>query len=254
LAHAGLADAYVVMSVFDAGVPKDVMSKAKAAARRALEIDPDLPEAHAELCLIWPCLDRDWDAAEDAFRVTLKRQPGYWLAHDHNAFVLAAHGRFDEAITEVRRGQALEPLSLVVHHHVAWVCLLARRYDDAIAECRSAIDMDATFPIAHLWMGVSIAAGAAAHAYALAGQKEEARRRLVELQHARTARYAEPYALALACVGLGEPDEALRWLEQAYQEHSFWLTMWANVDPRMDGLRDDPRFQDLVRRLGLGPK
>ena len=277
LPYAGLADAYVVMSVFDAGVPTDLLSRAKAAARRALDIDPDLPEALAELCLIWPSLDRDWDAAEDAFRRAMKRQPSYWLAHDHYAFVLAAQGRFDAALAEVRRGQALEPLSLVVHHHVAWVCLLARRYDDAIAECRSAIDMDPTFPMAHLWMGVSleqkglydeaiasldeavkfmggasIGAGAAAHAYAVSGQVEEARRRLAELQQARFARYVEPYGIALVCAGLGDREDALRWLEQAYQEHSFWLAFWAKVDPRLDVLRDDIRFQDLLRRLGLG--
>ncbi|PYR69226.1 MAG: hypothetical protein DMF88_06745, partial [Acidobacteria bacterium] len=217
-----------------------------------------------------------WDAAEDAFRRAMKRQPSYWLAHDHYAFVLAAQRQFDAALAEVRRGQALEPLSLVVHHHVAWVCLLARRYDDAIAECRSAIDMDPTFPMAHLWMGVSleqkglydeaiasvdeavkfmggasIGAGAAAHAYAVSGQVEEARRRLAELQQARFARYVEPYGIALVCAGLGDREDALRWLEQAYQEHSFWLAFWAKVDPRLDVLRDDIRFQDLLRRLGL---
>jgi serine/threonine protein kinase/tetratricopeptide (TPR) repeat protein len=276
LPHAGLADAYVVMSVFDAGVPGDLLSKAKAAAGRALASEPDLPEAHAELCLIWPSLDRDWDAADDAFQRAMKRQPSYWLAHDHYAFVLAAQGRFDEAVAEVRRGQAREPLSLVVHHHVAWVCVLARRYDDAIAECRSAIDMDPTFPMAHLWMGVAleqkglydeaiaaleeavkwtggvtIAAGAAGHAYAMAGRLEEARRRLTELTHARVERYLEPYGIALVAAALGDRDAALRWLEQGYQEHSFWLAMWSKVDPRLDPLRDDPRFQDLLRRLGL---
>lgn len=277
LAHTGLADAYVVMSVFDAGVPTELLSKAKAEARQALEIEPGLPEAHAELGLIWPCLDRDWDAAEDAFRIATKRQPPYWLAHDHYAFMLAAQGRFDEALTEVRRGQALEPLSLVVHHHVAWVSLLARRYDEAIVECQHAIEMEATFSMVHLWKGVSleqkglyedaivsleeavkctggvsVAKGAAAHAYGTSGRLEEARRYLAELEEARAVRYAEPYNLALACVGLGQRDQALQWLEQAYQEHSFWLTMWANVDPRMDVLRADPRFQHLLRRLGLG--
>ena len=144
------------MSVFDVGVPADLLSKAKTAARRALEVDGGLPEAHAELCLIWPCLDRDWGAADDAFRRAMQRKPPYWLAHTHYAMTLAARGRFDEAIEEVHRGQALEPLSLVAHHHVAWISLLARRYDDGIAECRSAIEMDPNFPMAHLWMGISL--------------------------------------------------------------------------------------------------
>jgi serine/threonine-protein kinase len=278
LPYTGLADAYVVLSVFDAGVPKDYLSRAKAFARRALEIEPDLPEAHAELALTWACLDRDWDAAEESARIAVTRGPAYWLGHDHYAMLLAAQGRFEEALAEVRRGQALEPLSLVVHHHVAWVSLLARRYDDAIAECRSAIEMDATFPMVHLWMGVSlsqkgmhdeaiasldeavkcmggavaIGVGAAAHGYAMAGRIDEARRRVAELVDARTTRYVEPYGIALGYAGLGDRDGTFEWLEHAYREHSFWLTAWAKVDPRLDVLREDSRFQDLLRRLGLG--
>ena len=134
LAYTGLADAYVVMSAFDIGVPTNLLSKAKTAALRALDVDDDFPEAHAELCVIWSCLDRDWDAAEDACHRAVKRQPGYWLAHSHYGLTLAALGRFDEAVAQVRRGQALDPLSLVVQHHAASVHLLARRYDEAIAE------------------------------------------------------------------------------------------------------------------------
>jgi tetratricopeptide (TPR) repeat protein len=154
--------------------------------------------------------------------------------------------------------------------------VLARRYDEAIAECRSAIDMDPTFPMAHLWMGISleqrgemddairslneavkymggasIGAGALAHAYAMAGQGEEAHRRVKELCDARSTRYVEPYGIALVHAALGDRAEALRWLEQGYQEHSFWLAAWSNVDPRLDVLRDDPQFRDLQRRLGL---
>jgi tetratricopeptide (TPR) repeat protein len=279
LPYAGLADAYVVLSVFDAGVPKDYLARAKAFARRALEIEPDLPEAHAELALTWAGLDRDWEAAEESARIAVTRQPGYWLGHDHYAMLLAAQGRFEEALAEVRRGQALEPLSLVVHHHVAWISVLARRYDEAIAECRSAVEMDATFPMVHLWMGVSlsqkgmhdeaiasldeavmrtggvgIAVGAAAHGYATAGRIDEARRRVAELQDARTTRYVEPYGIALGYLGLGDGDGAIQWLEQAYREHSFWLALWGKVDPRLDVLREDGRFQDLLRRLGLGQK
>jgi TolB-like protein/lipoprotein NlpI len=277
LPYAGLADAYVVMSAFDAGVPTDLLSKGKAAARRALEIDPDLPEAQAELCLIWPCLDRDWGAADDAFRSAMGRKPDYWLAHDHYALVLAAQGRFEEALAEVQRGKELEPLSLVVHHHVAWVSLLARRYDDAIAECRSALEMDPAFGMAYRWMGIgleqkglydeaiasldqavkfdggtSMSVAAAAHAYAMSGRIEEARRRLAELQQAAAERYVEPYAIALIFAALGDPEQALQWLEQAYRDHSFWFAISAKVDPRMDVLRRDARFQDLLRRLGLG--
>jgi tetratricopeptide (TPR) repeat protein len=188
--------------------------------------------------VIWSCLDRDWNAAENACHRAIRRKPAYWLAHDHYGLTLAARGRFDEAVAQVRLGQALEPLSLVVHHHVAWVHLLARRYDEAIAQCRSASDMDPNFPMAHLWMGISleqqglyhgaiasldravtcmrgasIGVAAAARAYAMSG-RPEARRRLSELQHAAPGRYVQHYGIALVCLALGEPDEAFRWLER----------------------------------------
>ncbi|MGH3119350.1 MAG: TPR end-of-group domain-containing protein [Gaiellales bacterium] len=277
--HAGLADAYVVMGFFDAGAPVDLFSKAKAAARRALEIDPTLQEAEAALAIVTAILDWDWDAADETFQRAMKRKPAYWLTHTHYAMTLAARGRFEEAVAEVRRGQALEPLSLVAHHHVAWISLLARRYDDAIAECRSALEMDPAFAMAHHWMGVgleqkglyeeaivsldqavkcsggaSIMASSAAHAYAVSGQIEEARRRLAELQGAPPGRYVQPYGIALVCAGLGATEEALRWLEKAHREHAGWWVLWAKGDPRLDVLRDDARFQDLLRRLGVGAK
>jgi serine/threonine protein kinase/Flp pilus assembly protein TadD len=279
LPFAGLSDAYLVMVYFDGGVPIDLLSKAKTAARRALEIDRDLQEAHSALCLILPCLDSDWNAADDAFRSARRRQPPYWLAHTHYAMTLAARGRFDEALAEVRHGQDLEPLSLVAHHHVAWISLLARRYDDAIAACRSALELDPTFGVAYLWMGigleqkgqydeaiasleqavrylggVSIGAASAAHAYAMSGQTEEARRRLAELQRAPAERHVQPYGIALVCVALGATEEALGSLEQAHRDRAGWWVLWAKGDPRLDVLRDNPRFQDLLRRLGVGAK
>jgi serine/threonine-protein kinase len=276
LAYTGLASAYVVMTVFDLGVPTDLFTKAKVAALQALEVDGNLAEALAELSLIQGSLDRDWESAEDTCRRATTRRPGYWLAHDHYAMTLAAQGRFEEAIAEVRRGQALEPLSIVVHHHVAWIHLLARRYDVAIAECRSAIDMDSNFPMAHLWMGVSleqqgryddaiasleravaltrgasIAVGALGHACAIAGRIDEARRQLAELRQPATGRYIQHYGAALVLAALGDIDEALHWLDLAYRDHSFWLAYWAGVDPRLDVLRHDARFKTLLRRLGL---
>jgi len=276
LAYTGLASAYVVMTVFDIDAPTDLFTKAKAAVLHALEVDSNLAEALAELCLVRGCLDRDWDGAEDACRRGTQRRPGYWLAHDHYAMMLAAHGRFDEAIAEVRKGQALEPLSVVVHHHVSWVHLLARRYDVAIAECRTAIDMDPNFPMVHMWLGValeqeglydeaiasleravaltrgaSIAVGALGHALAVAGRTDEARRHLSELQQPTPGRYIQHYGVALILAALGDTVEALRSLDLAYRDHSFWLAYWANGDPRLDTLRHDHRFKTLLRRLGL---
>ena len=277
LPYAGMSDAYLVMSFFDVAAPAGLLSKAKKAALRALQIDPDLPEAHAALSVIGPCLDSDWAMADDEFRSAMRRKPPYWLAHTHYSMTVAARGRFEEAVAEVRRGQALEPLSLVAHHHVAWICVLARRYDEAIAECRSAIEMDPTFGMPHLWLGisleqkglyeeaiasldhavrliggVSISVASAAHAYAMSGRKDEARRRLDALLASRSERYVQPYGIALVYAALGDVHEALSWLEQAHQEHAGWLPLWARGDARLDVLRNEPRFQDLLRRLGVG--
>jgi serine/threonine protein kinase len=154
LPYAGLADAYLVLCFFDGGLPKDLLSKGKAAALRALEIDQDLPEAHAALGLIEVCLDRAWAAAENRYRNAIDTEGAYWLTHNHYALLLAAQGRFEEALGEVRRGNELEPLSLVVHHHLAWVSLLARRYKDTITTCRKALEMEPNFGLAYLWMGI----------------------------------------------------------------------------------------------------
>jgi tetratricopeptide (TPR) repeat protein len=162
---------------------------------------------------------------------------------------------------------------------VAWIYLLARRYDEAIAECRNAIDMDPSFPMAHLWMGISleqqglydeaiasldravermggasIGVAAAAHAYAMSGQAAEARRRLTELQQAPEGRYIRCYPIAVIHAGLGERDAALASLEQAHRDREWWWAAWGNVDPRLDSLRDDARFQDLLRQLGVSPR
>ena len=176
----------------------------------------------------------------------------------------------------MRRGQALEPLSVVVHHHAAWIHVLARHYDVAIAESRTAIDMDPNFPMAHLWLGVSleqqrryndaiasleraveltrgasIAVAALAHALAMSGRLDDARHRLSELRHPEQGRYIQHYGVALCWPRSARSDEAVHCLEQAYRDHSFWLACWANVDPRLDVLRDDARFKTLLRRLGL---
>lgn len=276
LPYAGLADAYVVMSAFEAGVPKELLSKAKVATGRALAIEPDLSEALAELLIIAPWLDRDWHAADDIHRRVMRRQPAYWLAHDHYAMTLAARGRVDEAVAEVRRGQALEPLSLVVHHHVAWMLIMAGRSDEAIAECERALDMDSSFGMLHLWMGIafdqqeryedaiasleravalkatrSMSIAAAAHAYASSGRIDEARQRLAQLEQESAARYVEPYALALIHIALGDSEAALRFLEQGYRDNSFWLGMLVRTDTRLASLHRDARFQDLLRRLGV---
>lgn len=274
LPYAGLADAYLVMCFFDGGVPRDLLSKGKAAALRALEIDSDLPEAHAAMGLIEACLDRAWPAAEQRYRRAIDTGAAYCFTHTHYAFALAAQGKFEKALTEVRRGYELEPMSLAVHHHVAWVSLWARRYDDTIAICRKALEMEPNFGVAYVWMGIALeqlgrydeaipalesaatrldnsnSLAALAHACAVSGRTEDARKWLGRLQQAREQRYLEPYCVALVHAGLSEPQQALEWLEAACRDDSAYFTLWAKVDPRLDVLRGEPRFQDLLQRAG----
>jgi tetratricopeptide (TPR) repeat protein len=182
----------------------------------------------------------------------------------------------DEALSENRRAQELEPLSVVLHHHAAWFLWLARRNDEAIEECRKAVELDPNFGFAYIWSGLayeqksmceeSIAklqtaydlmagdpffAAALAHACAAAGRRDEAEKLLRELEQRSFERYVEPYAMAIVYAGLGEPDRVFEWLEKAHEDHSFWQDILVKCDPRFDPLHPDPRFQDLLRRMRL---
>jgi tetratricopeptide (TPR) repeat protein len=272
-AYAGLADCYNMLVVYGISQPKDAFPKAKEAATKALSIDSTLAEARTSLAFIKHRWDWGREDAEREFQLAIKSKPGYAPAHQWYSSYLVAMGRFDEAIAEARRAQELEPLSFIGNSHLGWILYFAGRYDDAIAHCKRLLDVDPNFfparrylglvyeqkgmyaeAIAEFEMGVKLSGSPLmmallGHAYAASGKKAEARRIVTELDQQKQ-KYVSPYTIATIYAGLGEKDQAFKWLEKAFDDRDIWL-MNLKVDPQLAPLRSDNRFNDLLRRIGL---
>jgi TolB-like protein/DNA-binding winged helix-turn-helix (wHTH) protein/Tfp pilus assembly protein PilF len=277
-AYSGLADCYWSLgasSVVGALPPRQAMPEAKAAALKALEIDGTLAEAHASLANVLLLYDWDLTASEKEYKRALDLDPDYTAAHHWYSHCLLPLGRTEESLAESRRALELEPLSLVINVHLGWHYLYARQYDQAIDQFRRAIELDPTFPQAQRYAAwgflqkgrheEAIAALRAAvkglggqseveaelgYALAVAGRRAEARAVLEGLSQPSSGRYVSPYAVALVDAGLGDRDQALAWLDKAYEERSDYMP-YLGLEPMLDPLRSDPRFGALVRRVGL---
>src|SRR5712692_9122231 len=272
-AYAGLADSYALMSGYSLAPQNEFMPKARAAALRAVELDNKLAEAHTSLALITENYDWDWQNAEKEYRRAIQLDPNYATAHHWYAEYLAYQGRFDEAFAESERARQLDPLSLIIATDDGAILYFSRQYDRAIAKFRSVLDMEPNFPRAHLlvfayvekgmfadaladiekWRRIDDAPGIwaiQAYVYGRSGQQVEARRALEKWQQLNRRRQMDPAATALAYVGMDAKDEAFAWLQRAYSEHSNVLAA-LKVDPIYDALRNDSRFQVLLRRVGL---
>jgi len=274
LAYSGMADCYALLADYGAAAPDETMPKAKAAVLKALQIDPNLAEAHASLAEILH--DYDWDYAGALREIdrAIELNPNYATAHQWRAEFLSAQGRHEEAIAEAKRALELDPLSSIINRILGDAYLQARRYDEAITQSRKAIEIEPNFPSAHLVLGRSYRAkGQYSEAVAefiklaeLVGRGEASRemhdayanggwngylRYVAENGTTKTtAGYRQAYGVAASLAGLGEKDEAFAWLEKAYQQREYELTL-LRVSPEMDNLRSDPRFTDLLRRVGL---
>ena len=268
-AYAGLADAYIVMIGWRFISNTEGLPHARTAATKALEIDDTLVEAHASLAGVKE-QEWDWIEAEIEFRRAIELNPGYATAHQWYAEFLAKMGRFTEAVAEIKRARDLDPFSLIINAIEAQVFFLARRYDEAIKSCRRTLELDPNFFPAHLYLAraylemgfyedaiAEMERWAAlsgrpemkitlAFTYAAAGQRTEVRRVLDELERF----YVPPYLLALVYAGLGEKDRAFQQLDEAYDVRDPDL-VYLKVDPRLDPLRSDPRFQSLLRRMNF---
>lgn len=275
-AYAGLADCYNMQVIYGVHQPKDGFPKAKEAAIKALEIDDSLAEAHSSLAFIKFRWDRDRVEAEREFLLAIKHKPTYAPAHQWYSSYLAALERFDEAIAEAKRTSELEPLSFTASSHLGWIYYLSGRNDEAIAQCTKILKLDPnSFParrylglayeakgmyaqaIAEFQRGVKISGSPLmlallGHAYAASGKTAEARQVLADLHDLETRRYVSPYTVAAIHTGIGDKDQAFKWLERAYEERDVWL-MNLKVDPVFAKLRSDKRFQDLLTRAGLRP-
>ena len=275
LAYTGLADSYVLLGWNSYLPPKEAFPKGKAAAMTALQLDPDLAEAHTSLAALLWLHDWQWEEAQTEFKRSLELSPTYPTANHWYAEYVMTMGRHEEAIARMKNGQELDPLSLIINVAVGWAFYFARRYDEAIEQLRRTVELDPNYPVTY-WIlglllrktgcyelaitegekGVKLSGGsplmraALAHTFGAAGRTKEAFQMLDDLTELAKQKYVAPYFFAGIHIGLGENDRAIEYLEKSYEEHSHWL-IYLHIDPSMDGLRDDPRFQDLLRRVGL---
>jgi TolB-like protein/tetratricopeptide (TPR) repeat protein len=282
LAYVGLADSYVLMPLYGAAVPRDCYPQAKAAAKKALELDDALAEAHTSLANVYTYYDFDFPQATKEFQRAIELNPNYATAHQwYGIGDLLALGRFDEAIAQVKRAIELDPLSLVINTDLGTTYYRARRYDEAIEQLRKTLEMDPGFYYAHWSLGWALAAkgdldaaigeyqqaralsdnplmlGLLAHAYGFSGNRAEAMKILDQLAALSKQRYVSEYTFALVYLGLGDKEEALRWLAKSYQDRAGDLR-YIRVDPLLDSLRGDPRFEELAAKVfapknGLSP-
>ena len=272
-AYAGLAQAYALMGGYNVMPPTESMPKARAAALRALKLDERLPEAHAALAVIAQNYDWDWATANMEYRRAIQLNPNYATGHHWYAECLALQGRFDQAFPEIESARQLDPLSLSIGADYGAILYFSRQYDRAIEQFRAVLEMEPNFPRARMvvWTYVqkgqfadALTAAEAWHtsddsawgwavtAYAAGRSGDKARAKLALEQLRRIEGHSgfDSLSLAIAYIGLGDNDNALTWLEKAYREHSGSLSA-LKVDPTYDPLRGDPRFQQLLRRIGL---
>jgi TolB-like protein/DNA-binding winged helix-turn-helix (wHTH) protein/Tfp pilus assembly protein PilF len=274
-AYSGLADSYALLGDWEYGVlaPNEAFPKAKAAATKALELDGNLGEAHASLAFCLDLFDWDWESAEAQFKQAIVRNASYATAHQWYAWHLLVTGRNKEAITELTKAEALDPLSLIISADIADALLIAHKYDESMQQSRKTIEMDPSFAMAHYQLGQAcaqihkyneailelqqaialsrsnrICTSQLAYVYALSGRRSKATEILEDLKNRSEQGYSDAADIALIYAGLNEKDHAFTWLEKAYQDR-FNPSVLSR--PAFDTLRSDPRFQRLLRRVGL---
>jgi non-specific serine/threonine protein kinase len=273
LAYAGLSDAYVLLPAYAATPPRDEVPKAMAAAKKALQLDDTLAEAHASFANAL-VEDMQFDQSIKEFQRAIELNPNYATAHHwYAAGPLTFLGRFEEALAEARRAQALDPLSVIINADLGRVLLSAGRYDEAIAQLRQAIELEPGFYYVHWNLGralegkgslreataeyrkaaefdpVPVVLGSLGHAYAVSGHKDEARKILDELTAAAQQRYVPAIAFSFIYVGLGDTEQALRFLEKSYDDRAAFDLQALMDDRSLDPLRGHPRFERLVAKV-----
>jgi TolB-like protein/DNA-binding winged helix-turn-helix (wHTH) protein len=277
LAYAGLSDCYAIISaeIFGTMPASEAAPKAKAAALRALDLDPTLAEAQTSLATAKFNSDWDWSGASEGFERAIGLNPSYATAYQRYSLYLIAMGRVQDSFAQIQKARELDPLSLSINFSLGWRLYMARQYDAAIAQLKDTLEMDPSYELPHLVVGqayeqkgnyalaipelktaVELSHGtplmvsALAHAYACSGNRAQAERLLAELQGESKKQYVSPYYFALVYVGLGRNEQALDWLEQAFADRSNGL-VFLKVEPELDQLRLNPRFIALQKKLGF---
>jgi serine/threonine protein kinase/tetratricopeptide (TPR) repeat protein len=275
LAHTGLAESYVLLGWNSYLPPKDAFPKAKAAAMTALQLDPGLGEVHTPWAAVLWLYDWQWQDAQTEFKRSLELNPTYPTANHWYAEYVMTMGRQVEAIAKQKKSQELDPLSLIINVAIGWASYMARRYDEALEQLLRTVELDPNYAVTY-WIlgllyritgryelaitagekGVNLSGGsplmraALAHTYGMSGRAKEALKVLDDLTELARRKYVAPPFLAGIHIGLGETERAIEYLEKSYEEHSHWL-IYLHIDPSMDALRSNPRFQDLLRRVAL---
>jgi TolB-like protein/Tfp pilus assembly protein PilF len=272
LAHAGLADTYSTLGWYGGWTGKEAWERAEAAARTALEVEPHLAEGHTSLAFGLHSFEWDWAESEREYRRALELDPNYVTGHQWYAFFLMAMGRMDEAEEQMKQALALDPLSLTLNSYYGWVLYFARKYDEAVEQVLRALDIEPDFLVAHFILGlvysqkrmvreaireyriaqeivgesVLVLTGLA-HICGQAGKRREAKQYLDKLLRLKD-QHVSPYQVAYAYAGCGMKDEAMEFLERAVEQRESWLPH-LRVEPGLDGLRGEQRFQKIVSRL-----
>jgi TolB-like protein/DNA-binding winged helix-turn-helix (wHTH) protein/Tfp pilus assembly protein PilF len=274
-AYAGLADVYVVLSEYKSVPTHESHAIARVAARRAVELDDSLAEAHTELANLAGTEDYDWPGAEREFRRAIELNPGNATAHYFHAMNLMSMGHWEEASAEMGRARELDPLSIIINANIGLVYYYARHPDRAIEAERKALELEPNTAFIYEYMGLAYlqkgkyqeaighlqkAVGLSngfpwyqaelAYSYSAAGSHAQAGRILTNLKSRSRRQYVSSYSLAVAYIGLGERDAALARLQKAYEDREDQVAL-LKIEPLFDTLHADPRFQDLLRRIGL---
>src|ERR1700729_595757 len=274
-AYSGLADTYALLGDWQYAVmtPKEAFPKAKAAAIKALELDNTLGEAHNSLAFILDGFDWDLDSGGKEFQRAIELNPGYATAHHWYAWHLSLLGRYDQAIEEMKKAKSLDPLSLIINADLAELLVIAHFYDESIIQSRKTIEMDPNFALAHnqlaqaylqeqmnaeaiaeLQKAVGLSASCPtcianlARAYAASGRTSEAEKLLSDLKKHSNGGYSDAAEVSMVYAALGDKDQAMHWLEIGYEKR---FNPGVLLRPGFDPLRSDPRFQDLVHRIGF---
>lgn len=277
LAYAGLSDCYAIISaeIFGTIPAFEAAPKSKAAALRALELDPTLVEAQTALATVKFNYDWDWSGASEGFERAIGLNPSYATAYQRYSLYLIAMGKAQDSFAQIQKAHQLDPLSLSINFSLGWRLYMARQYDAAIAQLKDTLEMDPSYELPHLVVGqayeqkgdytlaipelrkaVELSHGtplmvsALAHAYARSGNRVEAEKLLAALQAKSTSEYVSPYYFAIVCVGLGRNEQAMDWLERAFADRSNGL-VFMKVEPELDNLRTSARFTALQQKLGF---
>jgi tetratricopeptide (TPR) repeat protein len=273
--YSGLADTYALLGdwQYSEMTSKEALPKAKSAAVKALELDGALGEAHNSLAFCLDAFDWDFDSAGKEFRRAIELNPSYATAHHWYAWHLGVLGRYEDAIAEMRKAQNLDPLSLIINADLAELLLIAHSDDESIRQSRKTIEMDPNFALAHNQLGqaylqknmneeaiaelqkaVQLSGGSPtcianlARAYAASGKRSEAIRLLTEVKNHSGPTYSDASEIAVIYTALADSDQAMSWLQKGYEER---FNPSVLLRPGFDPLRSDPRFQELVRQIGL---